>query len=150
MKRLIAAGWLTFSVQALAAPAASPGTGGVDGGIAPGDGGISPEQDGVLRLPFTSETIKRVVASHQDKIQACYEETLADRAKVIEGRIFVAFTITPQGMVKKSRVLKKGTTLHDARLQRCVVSALDAMRFPKPPDHRDHPVEYPFNLKAIR
>jgi hypothetical protein len=149
MKRLIAAGWLTLSIQTLFASEAPPGTG-LDGGTGPGDGGISSDEDAVSRLPFTSVTIKRVVASHQDKIQACYEETLADREKVIEGKIFVAFTITPEGVVKKSRVLKKGTTLHDAKLQQCVVDALDAMRFPRPPDHRDHPVEYPFNLKAIR
>jgi hypothetical protein len=31
-----------------------------------------------------------------------------------------------------------------------VVSVLSGINFPKPPDHREHPIEYPMNLKAIR
>ena len=52
--------------------------------------------------------------------------------------------------VKDAKVLKKGTTLRDPQLHACIVETLSAMRFPKPHDKREHPVEYPFNLKTIR
>jgi len=68
----------------------------------------------------------------------------------VEGSLTAAFTIKPDGTVKDAKVVKKGTTLHDAKLHECVVSVLNGLVFPRPPDHRDHPVEYPLNLKAIR
>jgi hypothetical protein len=52
--------------------------------------------------------------------------------------------------VKQAKVLKKGTTLHDPKLNDCVIAVLSAMTFPKPTDKRDHPIEHPFNLKAIK
>jgi hypothetical protein len=51
--------------------------------------------------------------------------------------------------VKDAKVLKKGTTLKDKGLHDCVVSVLMSMSFPKPPDGKDQPIEYPFNLKAV-
>lgn len=101
-------------------------------------------------MPFTPDSIKKVVAHNHDKIQTCYEETLADKAKPIEGKVKTSFVITPEGLVKKPRVLKKGTTLKDPKLHDCVTNALSTFTFPKPHDKRDHPVEYPFNLKTIR
>ncbi len=101
-------------------------------------------------MPFTPETIKKVVAYNQDRIQSCYEETLADKQKPVEGRIKTSFVITAEGLVKKPRVLQKGTTLKDPKLHDCVVSVLSTFTFPKPHDKREHPIEYPFNLKAIR
>ena len=46
-------------------------------------------------------------------------------------------------------MVKKGTTLKDPELHDCVVTVLSSMIFPKPPDGKDHPIEYPFNLKAV-
>lgn len=101
------------------------------------------------RLPFTPDSIQQVIAYHREKIQACYEDTLVEHDKKVEGKIMTSFTISAVGMVKDARVLKKGTTLKDAGLHNCVVAVLSAMSFPKPPDGRDYPIEYPFNLKAI-
>ncbi len=111
------------------------------------DAGVGSES---ANLPFTPYTIKKILASHHQDIQNCYEETLAGRQKVIEGTLTAAFSIQPDGTVKKARVLKKGTTLRDAKLHDCVVSVLSGISFPKPLDHREHPIEYPMNLKAIR
>lgn len=111
------------------------------------DAGVGSESS---NLPFTPYSIKKILASHHQDIQNCYEETLAGREKVIEGKLTAAFSIQPDGTVKKARVLKKGTTLRDAKLHDCVISVLSGISFPKPPDHREHPVEYPMNLKAIR
>jgi|SRR6516164_4912608 hypothetical protein len=104
----------------------------------------------LANLPFTPLTIKKILGAHHQDIQNCYEETLAGRGKVVEGSLTAAFTIKPDGTVKDAKVVKKGTTLHDAKLHECVVSVLNGLVFPRPPDHRDHPVEYPLNLKAIR
>jgi hypothetical protein len=107
-----------------------------------------PELD-VSRLPFTPDSIQQVMAHHKGKIQDCYEDTLAAKSKRVEGKLMTSFTITADGFVKSAKVLKKGTTLKDKGLHDCVVAVLTAMNFPQPPDGKDHPIEYPFNLKAI-
>ncbi len=103
----------------------------------------------VAQLPFTSDSIKQVVASHQPEIQDCYEKTLAARQQKLQGRLMTRFTITPVGTVSGAQVEKHGTTLKDKELNTCVIGVLGKLRFPKPPDGKDHPVEYPFNLKAV-
>ncbi len=46
-------------------------------------------------------------------------------------------------------MVKKGTTLKDPSCTAAWSTVLSTMIFPKPPDGKDHPVEYPFNLKAV-
>ena len=114
------------------------------------DGGVTARPGPPIEtMPFTPESIKAVVAYHQPQIQGCYEETLAGKEKAIEGKLITSFTITAEGTVKKPLIVKKGTTLKDARLHDCVVAVISAMNFPVPADKKDHPIEYPFNLKAI-
>ncbi|XXF81446.1 AgmX/PglI C-terminal domain-containing protein [Myxococcaceae bacterium GXIMD 01537] len=109
----------------------------------------APAEPDVNRMPFTPDSIRQVVQFHAPKIQACYEDHMAARDKKVEGKILTSFTITPDGLVKNAKVLKKGSSVHDAGLNDCVVAVLTAANFPKPSDGRDHPIEYPFNLKAI-
>lgn len=104
----------------------------------------------VSKLPFTADSIREVVASHMDQIQQCYEDMLASTDKPLKGTLKTSFVITPQGAVKHAKVLKKGTTLRDPQLHQCVETVLTAMDFPKPPENRDYPVEYPFNLKPVK
>jgi len=142
---LSASAWAqTGAAGAGASPAAT-----VDGGTPDGAAAQKPPLD-VNLMPFTSESVKKVVAYNQYKIQACYEEMLAGKEKPVEGRVMTSFVITPEGLVKKAHVVAKGTTLKDPKLHACVVEALGTFVFPKPSDHRDHPLEYPFNLKAVR
>jgi outer membrane biosynthesis protein TonB len=103
----------------------------------------------VNALPFTPDSITQVVRAHQPEIQECYEKTLAARKEKIQGKLLTRFSITPAGTVKSPQVLKKGTTLKDKDLDACVVGVLQRMIFPRPPDKKDHPVEYPFNLQAV-
>lgn len=110
----------------------------------------TPEELDVSLLPFSADTVKLVVEHHQPKIQECYEATLADKAKAVEGKLMTSFVVTPGGAVKNARVLKKGTTLRDPRLHDCVKAALLTMTFPRPSENRDYPIEFPFNLKAVR
>jgi hypothetical protein len=122
-------------------PAANP-DGGTEAAARPG-----PDVD---KMPFTPLSIQNVVAFYAPQIQGCYEETLAAKDKAVEGKLMTSFIIMPDGMVKKPQVLKKGTTLKDPRLHDCVLAVLGTMAFPKPTDNKDHPIEYPFNLKAIQ
>ncbi len=101
-------------------------------------------------MPFTTDTVKKVIAYNREKVQTCYEETLASKDKPVEGRVMTSFVVTPGGLVKNPRVLSKGTTLKDPKLHACLIDALSTFTFPKPSDRREHPIEYPFNLKAVR
>ena len=107
--------------------------------------GTSPD-----KLPFTPDTIKQTVRAKQPEIERCWEQTLAGTDKPVDGKIQTHFVITPVGSVKQAKVVKKGTTLKDPALHKCVETVLSTMLFPRPPDEKDHPVEYPFNLKAVR
>jgi hypothetical protein len=100
-------------------------------------------------MPFTPDSIKQVVMAYQPKIQGCYEDHIADKKKAPEGKLKTSFVITPDGLVKSAKVDKKGSTLKDPALHDCVVAVLSTMAFPKPPDSKDHPIEFPFNLKAV-
>jgi len=102
------------------------------------------------KLPFTPDTLRDVVRAKQPEIERCWEQTLASTDKPMEGKLQTHFVITPDGTVKQPKVVKKGTTLKNEALNRCVETVLSTMVFPKPPDGKDHPVEYPFNLKAVR
>jgi len=105
---------------------------------------------GPEKLPFTSDTLREVVKSKQPEIERCWEQSLAGTDKPVDGKIQTHFIITPEGTVRQPKVVKKGTTLKNEALHRCVETVLSTMTFPRPPDGKDHPVEYPFNLKAVR
>lgn len=105
----------------------------------------------VEKMSFSQESIRKVVSHHQPQIQTCYEEILASKGdKVVEGKLLTSWVITAEGLVKNAKVLKKGTTLKEPKLHECVVAVLSAMTFPKPPKGKEHPIEYPFNLTAIK
>jgi hypothetical protein len=138
---------------ALAAAPAHPDAGvAVDAGVAAesSSGTATPRRgSGPDKLPYTSDTIKEIVQSKQPEIERCWEQMLAGQDKAVEGRLQTRFIITPLGTVKAAKVLKKGTTVKSPELHRCVENVLSAIIFPKPPDGKDHPIEYPFNLKAV-
>lgn len=117
--------------------------------LAQGQGDEQPELD-LTQLPFSADTVKLVMERAQPKIQQCYEEVLAEMKKPVEGKIRTSFVVTPEGLVKQAKVLKKGTTVRNAKLNDCVVAVLTTLTFPKPKDGKNHPIEFPFNLKAIR
>ena len=106
---------------------------------------------GPEKLPFTPDTIREVVARQAAADPGLLRETLAGQDKPVEGKLMTHFVITPDGHGEAApKVVKKGTTLEGRRrCTGCVVAVLSTMVFPKPPDGKDHPVEYPFNLKAV-
>lgn len=146
MKRALLSVVLLSSTVALAQGAlAKKPSGGKPAQAAP----AKSEAPDVERLPFTPDSIRMVVLHNQGRIQECYEDHMAEKDKKVEGRLLTAFTIDPSGLVKDAKVVKKSSTLKDPALHDCVVAVLSSMTFPKPPDGADHPIEYPFNLKAI-
>ncbi|ATB39606.1 hypothetical protein CYFUS_005051 [Cystobacter fuscus] len=110
-----------------------------------------PQPPDVTKLPFTPDSIRMVMNYYSRDIQECYEEILARKgSNVEEGRILTTFTISPDGFVRNAQVAKAGTTIKNERLNECVVNVLTSITFPEPSDKKEHPIEYPFNLKAIK
>ncbi|CAM4325917.1 AgmX/PglI C-terminal domain-containing protein [Corallococcus sp. ZKHCc1 1396] len=111
----------------------------------------APKDDGldVSKLPFTPDSIRQVMVHNAPRIQECYESHMVEKDKKVEGKIMTTFTITAEGAVRSAKVDRVQSTLKDAGLNDCVVSVLMVLDFPRPPDGRDHPIEYPFNLKAV-
>ena len=100
-------------------------------------------------MPFTPDSIKQVIVHHKPQIQECYEETWRTKRRRCEGKLKTSFVITAEGLVKNAEGGEEGHHAEGQGLHDCVVAVLTAMSFPKPPDGKDHPIEYPFNLKAI-
>jgi hypothetical protein len=155
MNRIYLSAVLLFSAAAIAQGRSAPEPSALEGPGADAGMAAKPAKEGkptinVEAMHFSQESVKRVIAAHQDEIQSCYEETLAGKDKPVEGKIMTSFVITPEGMVREARILKQGTTLKDRKLHDCVVATLGSLSFPKPPDGKDHPVQYPYNLKASR
>ncbi|HLL56146.1 MAG TPA: AgmX/PglI C-terminal domain-containing protein [Myxococcaceae bacterium] len=145
---LLACAWGTAFAQPAPAKAPPPASAGQPAKAVAPEKKVKPPLD-VGRLPFSPESLRQVVAYHQDGIQACYEEWLAGQQQPSKGSLMASFTILPSGAVREARILKQGTTLSDGKLQACVVAVLEAMRFPKPEDGEELLVEFPFNLKPI-
>jgi len=122
------------------------------GSMETADGGAAkPDGPDISKMPFTQESILKVVMYNQPKIQGCYEESLAEikKKKVPEGTLKTSWRIDADGFVKKARIDKRHSTLKSAQLHECVIAVLSTMQFPKPPDGKEHPIEFPFNLKAV-
>lgn len=133
-----------------ATPAAPAEPGATDAGTAAVGPATPARGSAPEKLPFTPDTLRETVKAKQPEIERCWEQTLAGTDKPVDGKIETHFIITPEGTVRQPKVVKKGTTLKDPALHRCVETVLSTMVFPRPPDGKDHPVEYPFNLKAVR
>ncbi|HEY3447460.1 MAG TPA: AgmX/PglI C-terminal domain-containing protein [Myxococcales bacterium] len=103
----------------------------------------------VSRMMFDGEGVRTVVKFYMPEIQECYEKVLADTGTKLEGRVVVGFIVDTNGNVTEARVLNKKSTLKDDRVHDCVLK-MKYWVFPKPGDNRDHPIEYPFDLKITQ
>lgn len=100
----------------------------------------------VSNMLFDSHSIRQVVQHYMPHIQSCYEKVLATSGQRIEGRVSVGFIIDVSGTVLEARALPKKSTVSDERVIDCVLLRVRRMIFPKPPDHRRYPIEFPFDL----
>lgn len=100
----------------------------------------------VSTLPFSPDSVKMVIESAQPRIQECYEALLATANKPVNGTLFTTFVIKANGTVAKAKVVRKKSSIRNAELNHCVVAVLSTLSFPKA--KADHPIEFPFNLRA--
>ena len=139
--------------------AAIGGTGGGNGkGVGYGKGeraGVSGQGKSFVSLDLgnasveeglTKEEVGRVIHAHMSEIRYCYESSMLANSD-IEGRVFLDFTIGPNGVVKIANV--KETTTNDPRLDDCVVRRLTKWQFPKPKGGVNVAVSYPFIFKTL-
>lgn len=110
----------------------------------PDDLGIIPLD--VEHMLFDAKSIQDVIKHHMPQIQSCYEKALATTGQRIEGKVMMGFTIDVTGTVQDARVIKKKSEVTDERVTDCVLLRLKRLVFPKPPDNRRYPIEFPFNL----
>lgn len=90
------------------------------------------------------DLINAVVQRHRSEIRQCYEAS-RQRNPGLRGKVTIAFTIQPSGIVSYATV--KESTIGDRALESCIVSRVRTWIFPKP----QAPVEtqvsaYPFYL----
>lgn len=100
----------------------------------------------VSNMLFDSHSIRQVVQHYMPHIQSCYEKVLATSGQRIEGRVSVGFIIDVTGTVLEARALPKKSSVSDERVIDCVLLRVRRMIFPKPPDNRRYPIEFPFDL----
>jgi hypothetical protein len=109
------------------------GTGGGNGsgngsGNGPGEHGIAGAGGGgAAHGGLNPEQIRRVVMAHRGALQACYEIE-AQKDPTLKGGVTVAWTIDPSGAVTSAGLA--GSTIHNARVEGCVLRQVRAWHFP--------------------
>jgi len=87
----------------------------------------SPE---VMKGRLPPEEIQKVVRANFDKLRGCYDEALKKDAK-LAGKLVIKFVIktdgTTEGVAKD-----EGTTIADAAMVECSLSAIKGIQFPRP------------------
>ena len=98
-----------------------------------------------IRGQLDREIIQRVIREHRREIRACYEGELQANPD-LEGRVLVAFVISPDGAVASASVSE--TTLGSSAVEDCVVRRVRRWRFPEPRGGGIVRVSYPFVFSA--
>jgi TonB family protein len=91
------------------------------------------------------ELIRRVVRSHLEQLQYCFDVQLTKNPK-LSGRVAVRWVVTEQGTVSSSVVAS--TTTGNNELDTCVAGRVLTWVFPKPKGGGVAVVTYPFVFKA--
>ena len=97
----------------------------------------------VVRGSLSREAIRRVIRRHINEVRFCYEQGLRQRPD-LEGRVTVAFIISPSGSVQSSAVAS--STIGNVRVEGCATRAVQRWNFPAPDGGGIVVVNYPFML----
>ena len=117
-------------------PGSGGSGGGTGGGNGPGNGaGNGPGEKGLAanagggtaKGGLTPEQIRRVVMAHLGALRACYEIE-AQKDPNLKGGVTVAWSIDAGGAVTGASLA--GSTIHNARVEGCVVRQVKTWRFP--------------------
>ncbi len=101
---------------------------GIGGGSGPGEHGIQAAGGGgAAHGGLSPEQIRRVVMAHQGALRACHEIE-AQKDPTLRGGVTAAWTIDPSGAVTSASLA--GTTLHNARVEGCVLRQVRTWHFP--------------------
>src|SRR5580704_6548879 len=76
---------------------------------------------------LSAEQIRRVVVAHRGALQACYEIE-AQKDPSLRGGVTAAWTIDASGAVTSATLA--GTTIHNARVEGCVLRQVRTWHFP--------------------
>ena len=76
-----------------------------------------------------ADIIRRVLKAHVGELASCYAPRLATNSK-LRGRVEFEFMITGQGKVGTGA--SAWTNMDDAKLSKCLVGKIEALKFPKP------------------
>ncbi len=99
-----------------------------------------------VRGSLSKEVIRRVVRRHINEVKFCYEQEL-NKNPDLEGRVVVKFIIAASGAVQSAVVAS--SSIHNSRVESCVVQAVRRWTFPKPEGGGIVIVRaYPFVLSA--
>ena len=91
------------------------------------------------------DLIRRTIRQHINEVKFCYEQQLTKKPD-LDGRLLVKFVIGGTGLVLSSQV--ENSTLHEASVEQCVVTAVRRWSFPRPQGGGIVVVSYPFGFKV--
>jgi hypothetical protein len=91
------------------------------------------------------EVVARVMYGARAALRLCYEGELPSDPK-LKGSLRVDFEIGPSGAVQNQKL--EESTLHNARVEQCVLKNLAKVEFPRPPKGEAVPVSFPFTFKG--
>lgn len=94
---------------------------------------------------LSKEVIRRVIRRHINEVRFCYERALSQRPD-LQGRVSVRFVISASGSVQSSS--NAGSSLGNATVESCIVSAVRRWTFPAPEGGGIVVVTYPFMLQS--
>jgi hypothetical protein len=90
-----------------------------------------------------NEQLKAAVSVHSHEIKACYKNNLS-QMKNAQGKIVVDFEVNDQGVLIKSDINNKKTTLKNKILTECILGKFKTWIFPAAAKGTTTSVSYPF------
>ncbi len=94
---------------------------------------------------LSKEAVRRVIMRHRAEVRHCYEGELNKRPD-LEGRVMIAFVISPTGVVTSAAV--SSSTLGNATVEGCIARAVRRWSFPSADGGGVTSVNYPFLLSV--
>lgn len=90
---------------------------------------------------LTAAEILKVLNSRKNAIKFCYDRELQRNAH-LGGKVVVTWKVTASGQVMGARV--SSTTVHNGRVEDCIVRQIQALHFPHPRNGQTARVVFPF------
>ncbi|MGH7270899.1 MAG: AgmX/PglI C-terminal domain-containing protein [Polyangiaceae bacterium] len=121
--------------------------GGTGNGAGPGEHGLQAVGGaGITHGGLGAEQIRRVVMAHRGALQACYEIE-AQKNPTLRGGVTAAWTIDLTGAVTSASLA--GTTIHNARVEGCVLRQVRSWRFPSSDGVSQATYPFSFGLASL-